>query len=142
MEYRKFGNTYVVRLNRGEEIISSLSELAEKEDIRLAKIEGIGAADQLTVGLYDVPSKQYSTHEYNKAFEITSLTGNITRKDDKPYLHVHLSAGDVDNHVIGGHLNRARIGGTAEIFVTVLDGEVGRKMDDITDTGLNVFDFH
>lgn len=141
MDYRKFGDTYVLRLERGEEIMKSLTTLAEKEDIRLAKIEGLGAADQLSVGVYDVPAKQYIRHDYEEPLEITSLTGNITRMDGRPYLHVHISAGRRDNQVIGGHLNAARIGGTAEIFITALDGEVGRKYDDITDTGLNIFDF-
>lgn len=141
MDYRRFDNTYVVRIDRGEEIMKSIEDLAEKEDISLAKIEGLGAADRISIGLYDVPSQKYMKHEYEQPLEITSLIGSITRMNGKPYLHVHITVGDADNHVIGGHLNSARVGGTAEIFVTVLDGEVGRKYDEITGTGLNLFDF-
>ena len=61
--------------------------------------------------------------------------------DGKPYLHVHITVADVDGHSFGGHLKSVRIGGTAEIFLTVIDGHVGRKKDEITGTGLNLFDF-
>ena len=44
MEYRKFADTYVIRLDKGEEIISSLQAICEKENIRLGSVEGIGAA--------------------------------------------------------------------------------------------------
>lgn len=130
-----------LRVDRGEEVMEKIRELAEKENIRTGKIEGIGAADYLSVGLYDVGKKQFIGHEYNEPLEITALVGNITRMDGKPYLHVHITAADSENHAVGGHLNAVRISGTAEIFITVIDGGIGRKKDSVTDTGLNLFDF-
>ena len=38
MEYRKFADTYVIRLDKGEEIISSLQAICEKENIRLGSV--------------------------------------------------------------------------------------------------------
>ncbi len=49
MEYRKFADTYVIRLDKGEEIISSLQAICEKENIRLGSVEGIGAADHAVI---------------------------------------------------------------------------------------------
>ena len=51
MEYKKFGNTLIVRLDRGEEIVERLLELARREHITLACVHGLGAADQVTVGV-------------------------------------------------------------------------------------------
>ena len=45
MEFQKFADTYVVRLDKGEEIIASLQKLCETEQIALASVTGIGAAD-------------------------------------------------------------------------------------------------
>ena len=140
MEYRKYGNIYALRVDRGGEVMQALTELAERENIRTAKIEGLGAADYLSVGLYDVEKQKFEIHEYREPLEITSLIGSMTRMDKKPYLHVHINAADADNRAIGGHLNAVRISGTAELFVTVLDGEIGRKKDP-AGTGLNIFDF-
>ena len=41
MEYRKFDDTYVVRLNKGEEVIESLKDLCKNENIELAEITGL-----------------------------------------------------------------------------------------------------
>ena len=35
MEYQKFADTYVVRIDKGEEFIASLQALCEKENIQL-----------------------------------------------------------------------------------------------------------
>ena len=42
MEYRKIGETYYVRMDRGDEIISTLLEICEKESIPSAVFSGIG----------------------------------------------------------------------------------------------------
>ena len=42
MEYRRFGDTYYVRLDRGDEIISSIMGICEKEHVESAIYSGIG----------------------------------------------------------------------------------------------------
>ena len=121
--------------------MAKLTELAEKEQIRLAHLYGLGASDHLTMGCYDVAQQKYHVKDLDGAFEITNLTGNMTRKDGKPYLHVHITVADESQKAFGGHLNACVISGTCELFVTVLDGNVGRKSDDIGHTGLNILDF-
>jgi predicted DNA-binding protein with PD1-like motif len=39
---------------------------------------------------------------------------------------------------VGGHLNEARVSGTAEILIHTAPGSIGRRGDPAT--GLNVFD--
>ena len=56
-----------------------------------------------------------------------------------PYGHFHISIGDDEGRVWGGHLNRAVISATCELVVTVLDGRVERKPD--PETGLNLMAF-
>ena len=139
MEYRKYGKRYVIRIDRGEEVTAKLQELCEKEDIRLASIEGLGAADHVVVGLYNVEKKEYKKRVFGEEMEISSLIGNITMQGKKVYHHIHVTVCNADLQAFGGHLNECRISGTCELFLTVLDGQVGRKYDDVT--GLNLFDF-
>ena len=138
MQYKKFSDVYFVRLERGEEILSSLSALAEKENIALASVSGLGAIDRFTAGVFFPQEKVYRKNDFHGNFEITSLTGTITRMDGKPYLHLHISAGNEYGKVMGGHLNEAHVSATCEVVVRTVQGEVGRAFS--TDIGLNLFE--
>ena len=139
MQYKQFGSDFVVRIDRGEEVLISLKNFILKEKIKLASITGIGAADEVTVGLYDVASKKYYSTSFHKDLEITALTGNITAKDGEPYIHLHVSLSDIEGKAYGGHLNKAVIGGTCELFIHTLDGTAERMFDN--ETGLNIIHF-
>ncbi len=139
MEYRRFGDTLVIRIDKGEEIIQSLRLAAEKEQVRLAAVEALGAVDDFTVGVFDTVEKQYHANHFSGAFEIVSLTGTVTTQDGKFYAHLHMSAGDREGKVFGGHLNSATVSATCEMVVRVLDGEVERQFDE--KVGLNLFRF-
>lgn len=139
MDYRRFGDTLVIRMDRGEEIIQSLRLAAEKEGVRLASVEALGAVDDFTVGVFDTVEKQYHANHFTGAFEIVSLTGTVTTQDGKFYAHLHMSAGDREGKVFGGHLNSATVSATCEMVVRVLDGRVERQFDE--EVGLNLFRF-
>ena len=139
MQYKKFKDTYFVRLERGEEILSSLSSLAEKESITLACVSGLGAINKFTAGVFFPEEKVYRKNDFHGNFEITSLTGTITRMDGKPYLHLHISAGNEYGKVMGGHLNEAHVSATCEVVVRTVEGEVGREFS--KEIGLNLFKF-
>lgn len=139
MEYRQFGDSFVVRLNRGEEIITELTALCKKENIKLASVQGIGAADLATIGLYNVNEKLYHKTQLKGAMEITSLLGNITTMNGETYLHLHINLCDENMNIKGGHLNECRISATGEIIVTKINGNVDRIKDN--ETGLNIFKF-
>lgn len=139
MEYKKFGSTFAVRINRGEEVIAQLEKLCKTENIYFAKVSAIGAADKITVGLYNVEQKKYFKKTFIGEAEITSLLGNITEKDGEPYIHLHINAADENLNAFGGHLNECVISGTCEMFVDEISGNTGRAYD--SKTGLNLFDF-
>ena len=139
MEYRRFKDTLVVRIDRGEEILSCVRAVAEREQIELAGVEALGAVDDFTVGVYLVSEKRYVPNRFTGAYEIVSLTGTIGTKDGAPYLHLHMSAGDADGQVVGGHLNAARVSVTCEMLIRVIDGAVARRMDDAI--GINLWNF-
>lgn len=140
MEYQRFGNTIYARLDRGEDILEDLKKLSLKENIRLASVVGLGAVDDMTVGVFDVETRKYHALHYTGVREITSLVGSINTMNGEYYAHIHMSAADVTGAVVGGHLSAGRIGVTAELTITVTDGTVDRVYDGAV-TGVNLYAF-
>ena len=140
MEYRKFDQGYVLRLDPGEEVVSCLTQLVEREDVQLGTVSALGAAGDVTIGIFDTREKQYHSKRYQGDYEISALVGNVTRKEGEPYLHLHITIGNpVTGEVHAGHLTAATISATLELFLQVWDGQVGRKFSDMV--GLNLFEF-
>ena len=139
MEYRRFGNKIIARIDKGEEILTTIKEISLKENIKLASVQALGATDEFTVGVYKVDEKKYYANEFKGYFEIVSLTGTINTMNGEFYTHIHMSAGNDKGEVFGGHLNKAIVSATCEMVIDSIDGNVDRKYDE--ETGLNVFRF-
>ena len=95
MEYRKFPQGYVMRLDPGEEIVEQLTALVERENVRLGSVSALGAAGDVTIGIFNTREKQYHSRRYQGDYEISALVGNVSRKEGEPYLHLHLPPGEV-----------------------------------------------
>ena len=139
MDYRRFGDTVVLRMDPGEEIVEQVRLVSEREGIRLASVEALGAVSDFTVGVFDTVKKEYRSNRFQGAFEIVSLTGTVSTMDGAFYLHLHMSAGDSEGRVFGGHLNAAVVSATCEMVIRVIPGKVERAPD--PGTGLNLFKF-
>jgi len=139
MDYRRFGNKLVVRLDPGEEVMEQLKGLCKKERVTLAEVKALGALKEFSVGLFNTEEQRYYSNDYSLPVEITSLWGTVTTQEGETYLHLHLSAADKENRVYGGHLNRAVVSATLEMVVDVMDGVVERELS--PQVGLNLFKF-
>ena len=139
MESRRFGNQWVVRIDKGEEVVGTLKRFCSENGVRLGSVGGIGAADSIRVGLFRTGTREYVTTDLKGDFEITSLTGNISTMAGQVYLHLHITLSDADYRAFGGHLNTAVVSGTCELVVTEMAGEMDREFD--PGVGLNLYKF-
>ena len=140
MQFRRFGNKYFLRIDKGEEILATLKKFCEEEKITLAEVKALGAVDDFNVGLFDVNEKKYHTNHFQFPAEIVSLWGTVTTKDGNFYPHIHMSAADEKGNVFGGHLNNAKVSATCEMIIDVIpDGKIERKFSE--EVGLNLFEF-
>lgn len=139
MEFKKFKDKYIVRLDKNEEIVDTLKRFCQEQKITLGWVSGIGAVNRATVGLFDASSKQYYARELTGDMEISSLTGNISSMNGEVYLHLHICLSNIENKTYGGHLTAAYISATGELVVGVIDGSVERKFN--PQVGLNTFKF-
>lgn len=138
MVYKNCGGTIAVRMDRGEDILEKLEEIALSENIMFASITAIGAVDEFEAGTYDLRKKEYRKKLYRGSYEIVSLCGNITSKDGKPYLHLHIACSDETGKTIGGHLTKARVSVTCEMFILSVPNNTGRIADE--QTGINIME--
>ena len=140
MDYRKYHQTYYVRLDRGDEIISSLLELCRKEDIASAIYSGIGGCKHAEIQTFIPESGTFETQELSGMLELISLNGNIVRDEDGSLFH-HTHAmfsfkKDGVHCAAGGHIKSVTVLYTAEIELRpVIGGVIGRKKDPETNTG-------
>lgn len=139
MEYRKFGNTIVARIDKGEEILEQIKEIAIAEQIKLASVQAIGAVNEFTVGVFKTDEKKFYGNEFRGTYEISSLAGTINTMNGEFYCHLHMSAGNEKGEVFGGHLSRAVVSATCEMVITLIDGTVDRRYSE--EIGLNLFEF-
>lgn len=139
MDYERFGNTIVARIDKGEEILQQLEVIAKKEEIKLASVSALGATNDITVGVFHTQEKKYYANHFTGDMEIVSLTGTVSTMNGDYYAHLHMSAGDTAGHVVGGHLNQAIISATCEMVIQIIDGQVDREFN--REVGLNTFKF-
>ena len=140
MEYRQSPQGFALRLDPGEEVVDCLTRLVDQENVQLGTVSALGAANDVTIGIFDTVEKKYYSQRYQGQYEISALVGNVTRQEGKPYLHLHITIGSpVTGEVHAGHLSACTISATLELFLQTWDGRIGRKFSDAV--GLNLLEF-
>ena len=139
MEYRKIGETYYVRMDRGDEIISSLLEICEKESIPSAVFSGIGGCQSAELQVFIPETGSFETEQLEGMLELVSLNGNVVRdENNKLFHHTHalFTFKKVEHGIAGGHLKSSTVLYTAEIELRpTVGGSIGRRYDPETGTG-------
>lgn len=136
MELRKFGNQYVLKLDPGEEVMSTLCDFVEREEIHGGYFMAFGAFERVLLQYFDWEAKKYRDNPVDRQVEVVSLMGNIARKDGKPKLHLHGAFGDREANTYSGHVAEGVVRPTLEVFLTRLEGEIRRAED--PETGLDL----
>jgi len=138
VEWVKRGESYLVRLERGEEVLSSLADFAAEHVIGAGTILGIGALENVILGYYELATKTYHRKEFSGEYELVNLTGNFSLVDGHPFPHCHVTLGGVNYETIGGHLFQGRVAITCELTVIPFPVTIQRQHDD--EVGLNLWD--
>ena len=140
MEYKKFANTYYVRLDKGDEIVSSILEMCRSEHVESATFNGIGGCSEAQIQTFLPETGEFETRTLSGMLELVSLMGNVvTDENGELYHHTHaaFSYKEDDKHFMAaGHIKSITVLYTAEIELwPVEDGAIRRKYDPETGTG-------
>ena len=138
MKAKQVEQGHIICLFKGEKIAESLQKYCEGNNLRLGLITAIGAASDITLGHFSLESKEYTEKIFNRSYEIISLKGNLTEREGKSHLHLHVTLSDDEMKIVGGHLKEGTASATCEVFILALNGKVERKLD--KETSLNLMD--
>lgn len=127
MKAKAVNSGFVIRLEKGEELIASLTSFAKDHKLKGGFITGLGGASKATLGYYELSENIYHFSDVDDLVEVVSLNGNLALKDDDPLWHVHGVFGKRDLSTIGGHIKSAIIAGTCEIFYFDTGAELTRE---------------
>ena len=122
MEHTRSGSDLLVRLDPGEEIHTTLKQLADGLGFDAAAItSGIGRTRDNQYG-YMNEEGVYQKRLLASPSELVSLSGNIARtQNGEAFTHIHCCWSDDDNNVHAGHLFEATIHVVGEIHIRVMD---------------------
>ncbi len=126
-------NTFLVLLKKGDNLMSSLKDFHKNyANNNLCEFRAIGAIDNFELGYAYLENNiiQYNNVKYTDEYELLSLLGNISLRDNDTVIHAHASLSDKDNNCIGGHLNYATVSIVCEIFITVYEVKCNRVFDE------------
>ena len=127
------------RLRHGADLLEELTDICKKGNIVLGGIKAIGAVQKACIGFYDQEKREYKYIKIDKPLEITNLTGNISIKDNNPFVHAHITLADSKGRAFGGHLSQGTIVFACECVIEVLEGPVFERGFD-QETGLSLWE--
>ena len=123
------------RLGFGCDLLEELNRVAREREIKLGRIEALGAVQKARIAYYDQNSRVYQFIDIDKAMEIVQLIGNISLKEAEPFVHAHITLADESGKVFGGHLAPGTILFACEFIIEALEGpDFNRSFDE--ETGL------
>lgn len=142
MQAVQIHNGFFLVFERGEDFMPTLLRFCEENDVHWGQFQAIGALEDVQIGYYDLPNREYVFRLEEGPFEVASLDGNISEmENEEPVVHAHavLSRCDESLECIGGHLRSARVALTLELCLWQVTQPLIRHPDD--ETGLNLINF-
>lgn len=131
------GRTWVGRLATGDDLVEEIERFCAEQEVGAAWVSAIGAVRRASFAYYEQDERRYLELESTEHHEITSFVGNISIRDDRPFLHAHGSFASRSGTAVGGHLLLGCEVFVAEITIREMTGvELTRTPDEVTGLAL------
>ncbi len=119
-------NFYMGSLSHGADLLDELTDFCVKNSINTGWINVIGAVSSYTVGYYNQEAKKYQdikSSEKETGYEIASCSGNVSVKDNNPFVHLHAVYTDSQGNAFGGHVMKGTKIFAAEFVISAFEGK-------------------
>lgn len=113
---------FMGRLPKGSDLLESLNALCAEQNITRGSVQLIGALEKAALSFYLQDKKEYVSHDFDEPNEILAGLGNVSIKDGKPFVHLHLTLGMEDMRCVGGHAMPGCVVFACEAIIQPLEG--------------------
>jgi uncharacterized protein len=131
----KAGRAFVGRLATGSDLVTEIERFCLEREVTAAQVTVIGAVRRARYAYYEQGDHRYLELETESHHEIAGFVGNVSLRDDKPFLHAHATFADAAGATVGGHLLRGIEVFAAEVMIREL-GDVSLVRLPDEETGL------
>lgn len=100
----RLGRAFLGRLPEQADIVQALGEFCLRRGIRAGWISAIGTVQRAVLGYYDHERGQYRRIPVEGLMEVVSCQGNVSLKDGRPFVHLHIVLSGPDGETVAGHL--------------------------------------
>ena len=112
----------LLRLPTDADLLAALTEACASAAVDRGSVQVIGALRRAVTGYYHQDEKRYEHHVFDEPLEILAGLGNVSLKDDAPFVHLHLTLGRADGSCLGGHAMAGCVIFAAEALITPIPG--------------------
>ena len=131
------GRIWVGRLETGDDLVEEIERVCAEHEVRAAWVSAIGAVKRAVFAYYEQDERRYLELESTEHPEITGFVGNISIRDDQPFLHAHATFGARSGATVGGHLLLGCEVFAAEVTIREMTGvELTRTPDEVSGLAL------
>ena len=129
--------TFALVFDKGDEVTVSILEFARENQLKASYFTALGSFSNVTLGFFERARKDYKRIEIEEQVECMSLLGNIAQDESGQHkLHAHVVIGKSDGSAHGGHLLKAHVWPTLELFLTETSETLQRQVDEETNLPL------
>ena len=138
-EAKSSGHRYMVSIKNKADAVEALTDFAETHNITAGSVMGIGATNDVIIRFIDPLTNTQEDKRFKEQMEVTSVLGNISIREGKTFVHMHITLGRRDYSVIAGHLVSLRIHGAGEFIIEDFNMKAERALD--PEMGLQLLNF-
>ena len=128
---------FMGKLSHGSDLLEEITDICRRENVQLGWIEALGAVQRARLGFYNQETHEYEFITVDQPLEITKLVGNVSLKDNSPFVHAHVTLADKKGNAYGGHVVSGTVVFACEFILEIFDGPVlQRELDEVTGLSL------
>jgi len=121
--------TFALVFETGDEVASTLLKFARDNQLYASHFTAIGGFRDVTLGYFNIETKEYEKIPIQEQVEVVSLAGDIASGDKGPQVHAHVVIGKRDGSAHAGHLMEAHVRPTLELILEESPAHLRRKMN-------------